>query len=274
MPELPEVEQVRVSLLPHIKGKTILKTEVRLPRMIHHPAVPDFIMGVAGRTITDVRRRGKYLTLLLDDGRYILAHLRMTGALLVLRGDAPEPSYAKLRFFLSGGMDLWFTDIRTFGTVCLCGGSDSWKDRGYAGLGPEPLSPEFTEDYLKEKLKKSHQMVKCFLLDQHKIAGMGNIYADEALAAAGIRPTRYTDKLTLQQIHALYEAVNRVIAQGLRHRGTTFRNYQDADGKMGNNKEFLQVYGRKGMPCQKCGAELKQIRVGGRSSVFCHHCQK
>lgn len=274
MPELPEVEQVRVSLLPHIKGKTILKTEVRLPRMIHHPAVPDFIMGVEGRTITDVRRRGKYLTLLLDDGHYILAHLRMTGALLVLRGDAPEPSYAKLRFFLSGGMDLWFTDIRTFGTVCLCGGSDSWKDRGYAGLGPEPLSPEFTEDYLKEKLKKSHQMVKCFLLDQHKIAGMGNIYADEALAAAGIRPTRYTDKLTLQQIHALYEAVNRVIAQGLRHRGTTFRNYQDADGQMGNNKEFLQVYGRKGMPCQKCGAELKQIKVGGRGSVYCPHCQK
>ena len=242
MPELPEVEQVRVSLLPHIKGKTILKTEVRLPRMIHHPAVPDFIMGVEGRTITDVRRRGKYLTLLLDDGHYILAHLRMTGALLVLRGDAPEPSYAKLRFFLSGGMDLWFTDIRTFGTVCLCGGSDSWKDRGYAGLGPEPLSPEFTEDYLKEKLKKSHQMVKCFLLDQHKIAGMGNIYADEALAAAGIRPTR--------------------------------RNYQDADGQMGNNKEFLQVYGRKGMPCQKCGTELKQIKVGGRGSVYCPHCQK
>ena len=127
---------------------------------------------------------------------------------------------------------------------------------------------------LKEKLKKSHQMVKCFILDQHKIAGMGNIYADEALAVAGIRPTRYTDKLTLKQIHALYEAVNRVIAQGLRHRGTTFRNYQDADGQMGNNKEFLQVYGRKGLPCQKCGTELKQIKVGGRGSVYCPHCQK
>ena len=274
MPELPEVEQVRVSLLPHIKGKTIIKTEVRLPRMIHHPAVPDFIMGVAGRTITDVRRRGKYLTLLLDDGRYILAHLRMTGALLVLPGDAAEPPYAKIRFFLSDGLDLWFTDIRTFGTVCLCGGSDCWKDRGYVGLGPEPLSPEFTEAYLKEMLKKSHQMVKCFILDQHKIAGMGNIYADEALAEAGIRPTRYTDKLTLKQIHALYEAVNRVIARGLRHRGTTFRNYQDADGQMGNNKEYLQVYGRKGLPCQKCGAELKQIKVGGRGSVYCPHCQK
>ncbi|MBO5993821.1 MAG: bifunctional DNA-formamidopyrimidine glycosylase/DNA-(apurinic or apyrimidinic site) lyase [Acidaminococcaceae bacterium] len=274
MPELPEVEQVRISLLPHIKGKTILKAEVRLPRMIHHPAVPDFIMGVAGRTITDVRRRGKYLTLLLDDGRYILAHLRMTGALLVTPGENREPPFARVRFSLNGGTNLWFTDIRTFGTLCLCGGSDPWQDKGYKGLGPEPLSPEFTEAYLKEKLRKSHQMVKCFILDQHKIAGIGNIYADEALSMAGIRPTRYTDNLTLRQIHALYEAVNQAIAQGLRNRGTTFRNYQDADGQMGNNKDFLLVYGRKGLPCPKCGTELKQIKVGGRGSVYCPRCQK
>lgn len=274
MPELPEVEQVRRSLLPHIKEKTILKAEIRLPRMIHHPDLPEFIAGVEGRTITDVRRRGKYLTLLLDDGHYILAHLRMTGALLVTPREAREPAFAKVRFSLKDGTDLWFTDVRTFGTLCLCGGSDTWQDRGFAGLGPEPLTPEFTEAYLKEKLKKSRQMVKCFLLDQHKIAGMGNIYADESLAAAGIRPTRYTDKLTLKQIHALYEAVNQVIAQGLRNHGTTFRNYQDADGQMGNNKDFLQVYGRKGQPCKVCGAKLQQIRVGGRGSVYCPHCQK
>ena len=274
MPELPEVEQVRLSLLPHIKGKKIVKAEIRLPRMIHHPAVPEFIAGVEGRMIADVRRKGKYLSLLLDDGHYILAHLRMTGALLVTPCKDKEPPFAKIRFSLTDGIDLWFADIRTFGTLCLCGGSDPWQDKGYAGLGPEPLSPEFTEAYLKAKLKKCHQMVKCFLLDQHKIAGMGNIYADEALAVAGIRPTRYTDKLTLKQIHALYGAVNQVIAQGLRNRGTTFRNYQDADGQMGNNKDFLQVYGRKGLPCQKCGTILKQIKVGGRGSVYCPHCQK
>ena len=274
MPELPEVEQVRLSLLPHIKGKTICKAEVRLPRMIRHPSVPEFIAGVEGRTITDVRRKGKYLALLLDDGRYILAHLRMTGALLVMPCGTREPAFAKLRLSLTDGQDLWFTDIRTFGTMCLCGGNDTWQDAGYAGLGAEPLSPEFTEDYLKEKLKKSHQMVKCFILDQHKIAGIGNIYADEALALAGIRPTRYTDRLTRKQIHALYEGVNRAIAQGLRNRGTTFRNYQDADGQMGNNKDFLLVYGRKGLPCKKCGGELKQIKVGGRGSVYCPRCQK
>ena len=274
MPELPEVEQVRLSLLPHIKGKTIVKAEIRLPRMIHHPGVPEFMAGIEGRTIADVQRKGKYLTLLLDDGRFILAHLRMTGALLVTPCDVKEPPFAKTRFSLSDGTDLWFTDIRTFGTLCLCGGNDPWQDKGYAGLGPEPLSPEFTEAYLKAKLKKSNQMVKYFLLDQHKIAGMGNIYADEALAVAGIRPTRYTDKLTAKQIHALYGAVNQVIAQGLRNRGTTFRNYQDANGQMGNNRDFLLVYGRKGLPCKKCGGELKQIKVGGRGSVYCPHCQK
>ena len=274
MPELPEVEQVRLSLLPHIKGKKIVEAEIRLPRMILHPGVTEFIAGVEGRTITDVQRKGKYLTLLLDEGHYILAHLRMTGALLVTPCETKEPPFAKIRFALTGDLVLWFTDIRTFATLCLCGGSDPWQDKGYAGLGPEPLSPEFTEAYLKAKLKKSRQMVKCFLLDQHKIAGMGNIYADEALAAAGIRPTRYTDKLTAKQIQALFLAVNQVIAQGLRNRGTTFRNYQDADGKMGNNKDFLLVYGRKGLPCQKCGTILKQIKVGGRGSVYCPHCQK
>ena len=274
MPELPEVEQVRLSLLPHIKDKKIVKVEIRLPRMVHHPGVPEFIAGVEGKVIADVQRKGKYLTLLLDDGRFILAHLRMTGALLVTPCEAKEPPFAKIRFSLSDGTDLWFTDIRTFGTVCLCGGSDPWQDKGYASLGPEPLSPDFTEAYLKAKLKKSRQMVKCFILDQHKIAGMGNIYADEALAVAGIRPTSYTDKLTAKQVHALFLAVNQVIAQGLRNRGTTFRNYQDADGQMGNNKDFLLVYGRKGLPCQKCGGELRQIKVGGRGSVYCPHCQK
>ena len=274
MPELPEVEQVRISLLPHIKGKTICKTEVRLPRMIKHPSVPEFMAGVEGKRVTDITRKGKYLTLMLDDGRYIMVHLRMTGALLILPRDLQDPPFAKIRFSLTGGLNLWFTDIRTFGTLSLCGGSDPWQDKGYAGLGPEPLSQEFTEEYLKEKLKNSHQMIKSFLLDQHKIAGLGNIYADEALAIAGIRPTRFTDKLTRMQMRALHEAVNLVIAQGLKNHGTTFRNYQDADGHMGNNKDFLMVYGRKGMPCKTCGTALKQIKVAGRGSVYCPHCQK
>lgn len=274
MPEMPEVEQVRQSLLPHVKNVKICSVEIRLPRMIVHPGVPEFIAGAAGQVITDVGRKGKYLMLLLKSGQYILVHLRMTGALLICSHDGPEPPFAKIRFVLENGRDMWFTDLRTFGTMSLCGGNDDWKDKGFAALGPEPLSPGFTEAYLREKLKNSHRMVKCFILDQHKIAGVGNIYADEALAAAGIRPTRYSDSLTKKQVRVLYEAINQVIAQGLRNRGTTFRNYQDADGAMGNNKDFLLVYGRQGQACTKCGTPLRKIRVAGRGSVFCPHCQK
>ena len=274
MPELPEVEQVRCSLLPHIKNERICNVEIRLPRMIVHPAVPEFIAGVEGQVITDVQRKGKYLMLLLENGQYILAHLRMTGAMLVCPYDGAEPPFAKIRFVLANGKDMWFTDIRTFGTMSLCGGNDAWQDRGLATLGPEPLSSGFTEAYLREKLKKSHQMVKCFILDQHKIAGMGNIYADEALAAAGIRPTRYSDALTKKQVHVLYETINQVIAQGLRNHGTTFRNYQDADGLMGNNKDYLLVYGRKGQACTKCGTLLRKVKVAGRGSVYCPRCQQ
>ena len=159
MPELPEVEQVRISLLPHIKGKRICKTEVRLPRMIKHPSVQEFMAGVEGKRVTDITRKGKYLTLMLDDGRYIMVHLRMTGALLILPRDLQDPPFAKIRFSLTGGLNLWFTDIRTFGTLSLCGGSDPWQDKGYAGLGPEPLSQEFTEEYLKEKLHFSGRLI-------------------------------------------------------------------------------------------------------------------
>lgn len=274
MPELPEVEQVRLSLLSHIKKAKICKVEVRLPRMIVYPSVPEFIAGVEGQVITDVRRKGKYLMLMLQNGHYVLAHLRMTGALLVCPHDGAEPPFAKIRFVLTNDRDMWFTDIRTFGTMSLCGGNDAWKDKGFAALEPEPLASGFTEAYLRERLKKSHQMVKCFLLDQHKIAGLGNIYADEALAVAAIRPTHYSDTLTKKQAHALYEAINQVIAQGLRNHGTTFRNYQDADGVRGSNKDYLLVYGRKGRPCTKCGTPLRQIKVGGRGSVYCPRCQK
>ena len=187
MPELPEVEQVRKSLLPHIKGKKIEQADIRLPRMILSPALPDFIRGVEGRSFADVKRRGKYLLLELDDTNVILTHLRMTGSLLALPKNAPEPAFGKIRLRLSGTEDLWFTDLRTFGTMRLLKPSEFSLDKGFSSLGPEPLSEEFTEEYLKAVLKKSHQAIKSLLLDQRKIAGLGNIYVDEALAAAGIR---------------------------------------------------------------------------------------
>lgn len=274
MPEMPEVEQVRKSLEPHIKGKQICRVEIFLPRMILRPAPAEFIAGTEGRAITGVTRRGKYLLLELDREGVILTHLRMTGALLITVGKAPAPAYAKIHFTLTGATHLWFTDIRTFGTMSLLSKDTLYLDRGYAALGPEPLSEDFTPEYLRSVLRQSHRAVKSLLLDQRKIAGLGNIYADEALAAAGIRPTRFSDRLTGKETLALYEAVDQVIAQGMKNRGTTFRNYQDANGEMGNNKDHLLVYGRKGRPCLTCGNPLKQVKVGGRSSVYCPYCQK
>lgn len=274
MPELPEVEQVRKTLAPHIEGRRILKTEVWLDRMVQHPAVPQFIAGTEGRTITGLKRRGKYLRLELDDGQYLLAHLRMTGALLALPAEVDRPDFAKIRFTLSEGMNLWFTDIRTFGVIYLLNPQENYQVKGYETLGPEPLTEAFTAAYLKAKVQKSRKPVKNLILDQTVIAGLGNIYADESLALSRIMPTRIACTLTEPETEALYEAVNQVIAQGIANHGTTFRNYQDGEGKKGDNQNHLLVYSRKGQPCRFCGTTLEQIKVGGRGSVYCPKCQK
>lgn len=273
MPELPEVEQVRISLIPHIVGMTIEKVRVDLPKMILHPEPDVFVRKLQGARFTGVQRRGKYLRLDLENGCWILIHLRMTGALLALLKTEPEPPFTRMAFFLSGEENLYFTDIRTFGVAALVG-EDGWRDKGYESLGPEPLDPELTPDYLREKAKGKTAVVKAFLLDQTVIAGLGNIYVDEALFAAGIRPTRRVNRISRKAWEGLALAIKGVIRQGLEHHGTTFRNYQDADGQMGDNSRYLQVYHRKGLPCLRCGTLLKQIKVAGRGSVYCPHCQK
>ena len=273
MPELPEVEQVRISLLPHITGKTIEKVRVDLPKMILHPDPGTFVQKLQGARFTGVERRGKYLRLDLEKGDWLLIHLRMTGALLALPKTAPEPPHTRMVFYLSGDENLYFSDIRTFGVAALVG-EDEWKDKGYESLGPEPLDPVLTPEYLREKARGKTAVVKAFILDQTIIAGLGNIYADEALFAAGIRPTRRVNRMTRKDWEALALAIKGVIRQGLEHHGTTFRNYQDADGHMGDNRLYLQVYHRKGLPCKHCGTLLKQIKVAGRGSVYCPRCQK
>lgn len=273
MPELPEVEQVRISLVPHIVGKTMEKVRVDLPKMILHPQPDIFVRKLQGARFTGVQRRGKYLRLDLENGCWILIHLRMTGALLALPKTEPEPPFTRMVFFLSGEENLYFTDIRTFGVAALVG-EDGWRDKGYESLGPEPLDPELTPDYLREKAKGKTAVVKAFLLDQTVIAGLGNIYVDEALFAARIRPTRRVNRISRKAWEGLVLAIKGVIRQGLEHHGTTFRNYQDADGQMGDNSRYLQVYHRKDLPCLRCGTLLKQIKVAGRGSVYCPHCQK
>ena len=273
MPELPEVEQVRLSLERHLPGKQVEGVEVFVPKMVQHPDLTAFCSGVTGQVFGTMERTGKYLRLNFVSGDYLLVHLRMTGALLVAPKGGERPPFSRLGFYLSGAEDLWFSDIRKFGTAGFYHPADA-PDPGYAALGPEPLSPGFTAEYLRGKATHKTCRLKSFLLDQHVIAGLGNIYADEALFEAGLRPRRRVDRLRRKDWPILVEAVNRVIAQGLLHHGTTFRNYQDAERHMGDNLQYLNVYHRRGMPCRRCGTPLKQITVGGRSSVYCPHCQR
>ena len=273
MPELPEVEQVRKTLIPHIVGKTIKQVEVGLPRMIQYPTATEFIKKVAGKKIISIDRRGKYLRINLAGDMYILAHLRMTGALLAVSKKDPEPPYAHVKFELTGEENLWFTDIRTFGTLYLIDHDDKVIE-GYATLGPEPMEKALTGEYLAQACKKKTGAIKAVILDQKIIAGLGNIYADEALFGAGILPTRPANSLTREEYAKLVKSINTVIAQGIKNHGTTFRNYQDADGKQGTNVLYLNVYGRKGEKCKKCGTILEHCKVVGRGSVYCPHCQK
>ena len=272
MPELPEVEQVKRTLSPHVVGKKIIAVDVRLPRLIQYPAADVFVDKLVGKTVEGIERKGKYLRLNLGRDLYLLIHLRLTGALLAVKKVASEPLYAKIKFALAGDEDLWFTDIRTFGTLYLIDHGDKVIE-GYAGLGPEPLSEELTAEYLTPIISRKSAAIKGVILDQKVIAGLGNIYADEALFVAGILPDRNADLVTVEECEKLIAAINQVIAQGIKNHGTTFRDYKDGNGNQGSNQKYLLAYGRKGKPCKTCGTILEGSKVAGRGTTFCSHCQ-
>lgn len=273
MPEMPEVEQVRKTLAPHIIGKLIKKVEVRLPRLIQHPSAEVFADILVGQTIRDITRKGKYLTIEFYTNLRLVIHLRMTGSLIAVNEEMPEPDYAKVKFELTGGENLWFCDIRTFGTLHLIINNDI-EIEGYNTLGPEPLSDELNTIYLAKALEKRKAAIKGVILDQKIIAGLGNIYADEALATAKILPTRPANSLSKNEISHLVRGINAVIRQGIDNKGTTFRDYKDGEGNKGTNQEHLLVYGRGGKACKKCGTILSNIKVAGRGTTYCPKCQK
>lgn len=271
MPELPEVESVRRSLTPQLVGRTITDVEVLFPGAIEGMQARSFSRSLVGECFTPLERYGKYLVFPFHSGRFLVMHLRMTGQAVVVNGEQPLDPHCRLRFLLDDGSELRFNDIRKFGRVWIA------EDRGQLAerirLGPEPLTDAFTPDALRQALR-GRGSVKGALLDQKRIAGLGNIYVDEALFRAGIRPDRPAGSVTDEEVEQLHGAIEEVLAEAVRHGGTTIRNYVQGDGAPGSFAEQLEVYGRHGAPCVRCGERLERMRVAGRGTTFCPRCQR
>jgi formamidopyrimidine-DNA glycosylase len=296
MPELPEVETVARDLERSVAGATIRSATVNWDRTIRHPQPPErFVAEIEGGTIRRVTRRAKTVLLHLTDGRVMTVALRMTGALIVAEPGTPDDPYARVVFQLTDGRQLRYRDVRKFGRIGLWpgGGLRSVgagrgarsrkvaEGRGryrigevFSGHGPEPLSRAFSVERLRERLSRRSAKLKTLLLDQSFIAGVGNIYADEALWRARLHPLRAADTLDDRDVRRLHRALRQVLRQGIANRGASFSDYVGVDGSPGANAERLAVYRRTGEPCYRCGRRIERIVVGQRSTHFCPHCQR
>lgn len=277
MPELPEVETIRRSLLPILTGRKIKQVEIYNDVVIES-GNPDDFLALAGAEVADINRRGKYLLfdIVRSGQRFILvAHMRMTGKLLFDRAVRPVAKHEHLRFLFADGSQLAFEDVRRFGRLWLVKPENLSTVSGLNSLALEPLDAEFTVEYLEEKLRRKQKSnAKGTLLDQHIVAGLGNIYVDEVLFAAGVHPERKVAALTHEEICSLVAAMKHILAVAIENRGTTFRDYVDGNNEKGDMQNFLQVFLKEGEPCPKCGAIIKRIKVAGRSSYFCPECQR
>ncbi|MCL5056436.1 MAG: bifunctional DNA-formamidopyrimidine glycosylase/DNA-(apurinic or apyrimidinic site) lyase [Actinobacteria bacterium] len=274
MPELPEVETVKRSLENHISGLTISEVDLLMPKILKTPSPQSFAGILAGKTIKKLGRRGKYLLIHLSGNHTLVIHFRMTGRLVYSPPGTAPAKHTHAVFRLSNGHELHFTDMRQFGRMALLETDRLDTLAGLKDLGVEPLSEEFTREFLKKQLKRRRVKIKLLLLDQTFIAGLGNIYADEALHKARINPEKTAAHLTIREIALLYRAIRDVLEEGIANRGTTFRDYVDGMGQAGSNKEALRVYDREGKPCLSCGKPVVRTRLGGRSSYYCPSCQK
>jgi formamidopyrimidine-DNA glycosylase len=270
MPELPEVETVVRGLRPVLVGRTLQGLWYDWPRAIHSPAPEEFAHRVRGQRVVAVERRAKYIVIHLAHD-YLLVHLKMTGRLYVSPCERVEDAdrWVHVRFPLDGADELRFSDSRKFGRVYLT--SDPARITGE--LGPEPLSESFTVAEFAQRLKLRDKGIKALLLDQTFIAGVGNIYADEALLRARIHPLTRSRSLSDAQIAALYETVRAALADGIAREGASVNWYRKADGSRGSAQDSLFAYGREGQPCLVCGAPIQKMRVAQRGTHFCPSCQ-
>jgi len=274
MPELPEVETVVRDLRAELSGRCFRSAWVSLPGVLRHPSPAEFTAALPGRRVESVARRGKYILCGLDGGEELVIHLGMTGHLRVAGGDEAVVKHTHLRAALDDGRELRFDDARRFGRLMLGARAELEERRLLPSLGVEPLSDDFTPDRLDAVMKRTTRTVKAVLLDQSGVAGLGNIYVDEACHRAGIRPTRRARRLTRRERLALHEAIRSVLATAVANRGTTVDDYRDLWNAEGSHQEELRVYGRGGEPCLGCGAVLRRKVVAGRTTVYCPICQR
>jgi formamidopyrimidine-DNA glycosylase len=275
MPELPEVETIRRQLAPRVAGRAIARAEVRDP-LWSAPLPPREVEdALEGRRIEALRRRGKYLIAELEGDRHLVMHLRMTGNLLWASPEddaAPRP-HLSVRLVLDSGHRLLFTDQRRFGTGVVVDGSQALEEYLGARVGPEPLDPEFTPDVLARAARGRRAPVKAFLLDQRRVAGVGNIYADEALFRAGIHPLRPAGALRRADIDRLHAGIVAALERGIERQGASIDDYRDANGERGSMQDEFLIHLRAGQPCIRCGRPVRKTLAAGRGTYVCSRCQ-
>ncbi|MBB5319593.1 bifunctional DNA-formamidopyrimidine glycosylase/DNA-(apurinic or apyrimidinic site) lyase [Marinobacter oulmenensis] len=270
MPELPEVETTRQGVAPHCEGQTITEVTVRDGRL-RWPVPDDLPERLQGQVVRSVERRAKYLLLQLDTGT-VIVHLGMSGSLRVITDQSPAMKHDHVELQLANGRLLRFNDPRRFG--CWL-----WAERPdqhplLRDLGPEPLSEVFNGPWLHRQSRNKQTPVKSFIMDNHVVVGVGNIYANEALFKAGIHPRRKAGRISLDRYHLLAQAIRETLAAAILMGGTTLRDFVNSDGKPGYFAQSLLVYGRGGEACWECGRALKEIRMNNRSTVYCTRCQR
>jgi formamidopyrimidine-DNA glycosylase len=274
VPELPEVETVRAELAPVLAGRR-LATVAILDERLTRPHDPRLVAArLEGQKVVAVDRRGKYVVVRFESDLALLVHLRMTGSFLVMpRGGLPEDPHRRAVVTLDDGSDVAYRDVRRFGTWLVLEGDEV---DGYLSsrLGEEPLEARFTTDRLARRLEGRRAPIKAALLDQRAVAGLGNIYADEALWYAAINPLREAGTLDVDEVAALRRAIRGALRIGIRRQGATLSDYWTPNGDRGSMQDEFKVYGREGEPCLRCGSFIAKTRVGGRGTSYCPVCQR
>jgi formamidopyrimidine-DNA glycosylase len=275
VPELPEVETIRSGLAPGLAGRTLERVVIRDPRLTR-PEPPEAVAAaLTGERVADVRRRGKYLVVAFESGRHLLVHLRMTGTVLHPATEGREDeTHVRAVVRLDDGSDVVYRDVRRFGTWELLEPGELEEYFAARRLGGEPLERGFTSARLATALAGRRLPVKAALLDQRAVAGVGNIYADEALWYARVHPLAPAGELDAAQVAALRNGIRKALRLGIRRQGATLRDYRGAGGESGSMQDEFRVYGREGEPCGRCGTPIAKTRVAGRGAWYCPSCQQ